>query len=230
MKHPQVFFSTILWQVRLYFFVYNLLRNLPIVKHILMYQSISNAMWWVKLLGICLFRYRLPNLYAHYFFPEFVRPTAENMTYCYATGAEENRRGSRSMLIIDEMFIILVRIKLGLFIQDLAFRFQLHMSTVSGNLTAWVNYLYFLLGTQPIWPPREEINVCMPDQFKQLYPSTQVILDCTKLFVQLYSSYKSNTALTCFITYRAKLLNADWFRQRAFFLNFPSTEGKITRS
>ena len=35
---------------------------------------------------------------------------------------------------------------------------------------------------------------------------------------------------TMFITYRAKLLNADWFRQRAFFLNFPSMEGKITRS
>ena len=33
-----------------------------------------------------------------------------------------------------------------------------------------------------------------------------------------------------FITYRAKLLNADWFRQRAFFLNFPSMEGKITWS
>ena len=32
------------------------------------------------------------------------------------------------------------------------------------------------------------------------------------------------------ITYRAKLLNADWLRQRAFFLNFPSMEGKITRS
>ena len=36
--------------------------------------------------------------------------------------------------------------------------------------------------------------------------------------------------ITPFITYRAKLLNADWFRQRAFFLNFPSMEGKITRS
>ena len=32
------------------------------------------------------------------------------------------------------------------------------------------------------------------------------------------------------ITYRAKLVNADWFRQRAFFLNFPSMEGKITGS
>ena len=33
-----------------------------------------------------------------------------------------------------------------------------------------------------------------------------------------------------FITYRAKMLNADWIRRRAFFLNFPSMEGKITRS
>ena len=37
-------------------------------------------------------------------------------------------------------------------------------------------------------------------------------------------------AVTGVITYRAKLLNADWLRQRAFFLNFPSMEGKITRS
>ena len=39
-----------------------------------------------------------------------------------------------------------------------------------------------------------------------------------------------HSGITTVITYRAKLLNADWFRQRAFFLNFPSMEGKITRS
>ena len=36
-------------------------------------------------------------------------------------------------------------------------------------------------------------------------------------------------AFCYFITYRAKLLDVDWLRQRAFFLNFPSMEGKITR-
>ena len=39
----------------------------------------------------------------------------------------------------------------------------------------------------------------------------------------------TEAAVQQLITYRAKLLNADWFRQRAFFLNFPSMEGKITR-
>lgn len=92
------------------------------------------------------------------------------------------------MQIIDEMFMFLVRIKLGLFVQDLAFRFQLHISTVSRKLKTWVNYLYFLLGTQPIWPSRQEINACMPDEFKELYYSTRVILDCTEVFVQTPSS------------------------------------------
>ena len=113
------------------------------------------------------------------------------------------------MHIIDEMFMFLVRIKLGLFVQDLVFRFELHISTVSRKLTTWVNYLYFLLGIQPIWPSREEIDACMPDELGQLYPATRVILDCTEVFVQtpsslllqsqLYSSYKSNTTLKCLI-------------------------------
>ena len=49
------------------------------------------------------------------FFYEFVKPSAENMVYCYATRAEENRRSTHTMHIIDEMFMFLVRIKLGLF-------------------------------------------------------------------------------------------------------------------
>lgn len=127
------------------------------------------------------------------------------MTYCYASGERGSRPGARSMLLIDEMFMFLVRLKLGLFEQDLAHRFQIHLSTVSRKLNTWSNYLYFLLGTQMIWPTREDVDIHMPDGFKELYPSTRVILDCTEIFVQtpsslllqsqLYSSYKSSTTL-----------------------------------
>jgi len=148
--------------------------------------------------------------YKHFtYFFEFARPSAENMTYCYASGVLENRPSTRAIQLIDELFMFLVRIKLGLFIQDLAFRFHLHISSVSRKLTTWVNYLYFLLGSQPIWPTREQVNVCMPEEFKELYPSTRVILDCTEIFVetpsslllqsQLYSSYKSSTTLKSLI-------------------------------
>lgn len=56
-----------------------------------------------------------------------------------------------------------------------------------------------------IWPSRADVNAKMPQEFKRLYPSTRVILDCTEIFVetpsslllqsQLYSTYKSNTTL-----------------------------------
>lgn len=95
--------------------------------------------------------------------------------------------------------------KLGLFGLDLAQRFGLHVSSVSRKIPTWANFLYFFLGNQPIWPTRECINKLMPDSFKELYPLTRVIIDCTEIYVQtpsslllqsqLYSSYKSNTTL-----------------------------------
>lgn len=102
-------------------------------------------------------------------------------------------------------FLFCVRLKLGLFGLDLAQRFGLHVSSVSRKITTWANFLYFFLGNQPIWLTRECINELMPDSFKELYPLTRVIIDCTEIYVQtpsslllqsqLYSSYKSNTTL-----------------------------------
>ena len=57
-------------------------------------------------------------------FYEFVRPAAETMTYCYASWERESRPGARTMQLIDELFMFLVRLKLGLFEKDLAYRFN----------------------------------------------------------------------------------------------------------
>lgn len=67
------------------------------------------------------------------------------MTNCYASGERESRPCARSMLLIDEMFMFLVRLKLGLFEQDLAHRFQIHLSTVSRKLNTWSNIYTFCL-------------------------------------------------------------------------------------
>lgn len=144
--------------------------------------------------------------YNHFLrFYNLIKPTAERMTYCYASGVLENRPNVRAMQLIDELFMFLVRIKVGLFQQDLAHRFNLHISTVSRKITTWANYLYFFLGSQPIWPSRADVYAKMPGEFKKLYPKTRVILDCTEIFVetpsslllqsQFYSSYKSNTTV-----------------------------------
>lgn len=117
----------------------------------------------------------------------------------------KSRPSTRNMLLIDEMFMFLVRLKLGLFEQDLAHRFNVHRSSVCRKLITWSNFLYFFLSSQSIWPSKDDVNTYMPEGFKKLYPSTRVILDCTEIFVQtptslllqsqLYSTYKSNTTL-----------------------------------
>ena len=78
-----------------------------------------------------------------YFFYDFIKPAAETMTYCYASGILENCPNIRAMHLIDELFMFLVRIKLGLFQQDLAHLFNLRISSVSRKITTWTNYLYF---------------------------------------------------------------------------------------
>ena len=140
--------------------------------------------------------------YAHIqFFFQFVQPSAEMMTYCHASGGRESRPASGNVLLLDEVFMFLVCLKLGLFEQDLAHRFLIHKSSVWRKLISWSNFFIFRL----IWPSRDDVNRHMPEGFKKLYPSTRVILDCTEIFVQtptslllqlqLYSTSKSNTTL-----------------------------------
>ena len=117
------------------------------------------------------------------------------MTYCYASGEREGRLASRDMLLVDELFVFLVHLKLGLFEQDLGHRFMIHRSSFCRILVIWNSFLYLLLGSQMIWPSRADVNGHMPEGFKKLYPSTRVILDCSEMFVQTSTSNPVITAL-----------------------------------
>ena len=108
-----------------------------------------------------------------------------------------------SVALVDQFFMFLCRVRQGFFEQDLALRFNISQSTVSRILITWANYLYFMLGSLPLWSTRSANQEQMPDCFKQTYPNTRVILDATEIRVQTpsskvlnsetYSSYKSHT-------------------------------------
>ena len=115
----------------------------------------------------------------------------------------------RNMLLIDEMFMFFCRLKAGLLEQDLGVRFNCSVATISRKIITWANFLYFTLGSMPIWLSREKIDKHMPDIFKSLYPRTRVIIDCTELKTQApsslvlnsqaYSSYKSSPTVKCLL-------------------------------
>lgn len=115
---------------------------------------------------------------------------------------------TRALPAIDEFFLFMMHLALGLKQKDLAHRFYVHQTTVSRIITTWANFLYFLLGSLRIWLPKETVQAHLPEEFNN-YRDTQVILDCTELRCQtpsslllqseVFSSYKSHCTFKALI-------------------------------
>ena len=73
---------------------------------------------------------------------------------------------------------------MGLFEQDLAYRFGISQSTVSRIINTWINLLFLQFKNIPLWPPRDLVLLTMPKCFKEKYPHTRVIVDATEIFVE----------------------------------------------
>lgn len=74
---------------------------------------------------------------------DYVKPAANCMTsYYYKASDKQTQQVSvgkqRNMLLIDELFMFLC----GLMAQDLAVRFNCHLSTVSRKIITWANFLF----------------------------------------------------------------------------------------
>ncbi|KAG5282192.1 hypothetical protein AALO_G00053230 [Alosa alosa] len=109
--------------------------------------------------------------------------------------------GRQVLQPIDEFFLFLVHLSVGLKERDLGHRFGIHSSTVSRVVSSWTNYLYTFLGSVCIWLSPEEVKANLPAVFSN-FPDTQVIIDCTEFKCQtpsslllqseMYSRYKSH--------------------------------------
>ncbi|XP_065196381.1 uncharacterized protein LOC135827875 [Sycon ciliatum] len=99
----------------------------------------------------------------------------------------------------------MVRLRRGTDIRMLADLYLIDTGTVSRIITTMVNYMHLRLGMIPIWPRPSQVSERLPDVFKDLYPTTFLIIDATELKCevasslpaqsQLYSSYKTHTTL-----------------------------------
>ena len=140
-----------------------------------------------------------------YAFFQYLEPSVKTMVSAYHNPSEDVSSAGRprGMLLIDELFMFLCRLRANFLEQDLAVRFDISPKSVSRKLITWVNFLYFILGSLPIWLSRKHVNNLMPASFKNKYGTTRVIIDCTEIWAQrpssllsnsqLYSSYKSRT-------------------------------------
>lgn len=122
----------------------------------------------------------------------FLKPKAERMMYwtgpAKTVHQERTRASSSSLELIDQLFSVLARMRLGLFTQDIANRVGVSIGTYSKYFTTWICLLHEELKILNPFPSRELVDLTMPAVFKKKYPSVRVILDCTEIFVQRSSS------------------------------------------
>ena len=164
-----------------------------------------------------------PNYDTLMAFWQYIEPNAANLTYYSntrnvseivsnvpfphfnAAGKKFPGKGvgaQRSLQPIDELWLFLTRVRLGLFERDLAFRFNISISTVSDIVITWSNYLFVMLGSLPIWPSKDVIKQHLPKVFEGRFENVRCIIDCTEIKCEkpedlqkqseLYSEYKSH--------------------------------------
>ncbi|XP_078331887.1 uncharacterized protein LOC144625315 [Crassostrea virginica] len=122
----------------------------------------------------------------------YLAPKCSRMTYWrgqgQTTSTDRVRMSSSILSPIDQLFAVLMRLKVGLYIQDIAERFQISCASFSMIFTTWISLLHAELKFLNPFPSKDIINRTMPESFKIKYPSTRVIIDCTELFIQSSSS------------------------------------------
>ena len=89
---------------------------------------------------------------------------------------------ARKLTLEQEFLLVLMRLRLGLLVEDLAFRFCVSAGKVSQIIT-WVIILSKELKSLIIWPSRARIRSTLPDCFKLLYPNMRTIIDCSEIFL-----------------------------------------------
>lgn len=94
---------------------------------------------------------------------------------------------SRKLTFLDEFLLGLMRLKAGLFVQDLANRFGISTSLVSRICITWITLLYHELKDLFPFPTQELVHKNTPKEFAQ-YATTRIISDCTELFIQRSSA------------------------------------------
>ena len=95
----------------------------------------------------------------------------------------------------EELFIVLCRLRQGFPEENLSHLYGITQATISRLIITWVNFMYVRFKDISMWPSREKVNEHMPEQFKEKYPSTRVIIECTEVRCQMPSSLRLNSEL-----------------------------------
>lgn len=118
------------------------------------------------------------------------------------------RPSNRKLRLVDEFLMVLMRLRLGLILNDLEFRFKISASRISRIFNGWINIMEKGLKSTVFLPPLSTLQLKIPNCFRK-FEDTRIILDCTEIFIQTpssldnksqtYSHYKSHNTFKALI-------------------------------
>ena len=138
--------------------------------------------------------YELFQVFFSYVKPEHSLKYWGSTNKHYETSPVKKQGRGRIFNFEEELFLTLTRLRCGFPVEDLAIRFNVSSSTISRILITWLDYLHIHMRALPIWASKKTVQDTMPQCFKDMYPNTRVIIDCTEIFTEMPSSYRSQSA------------------------------------
>ena len=120
------------------------------------------------------------------------------------------RLGCTTLNRFQEFVMVLMKLRLNVPFQDLAYRFELSLSSVSRIFTSWIIAMDLRLSCFIHWPDREQLWKTMPMCFQYTFGrKVTVIIDCFEVFInkptnllaraQTFSSYKHHNTIKVLI-------------------------------
>ncbi|XP_070197777.1 uncharacterized protein [Littorina saxatilis] len=104
-------------------------------------------------------------------------------------------QGNRRVLSPFKMLLItLMRLRLNLPVQHIAYMFGLHRSTVTNTFVETMNVLYERLVGLIHWPDRQSLHDSMPHEFIEAFGrNVAVIIDCFEIFIEKPSNCRARS-------------------------------------
>lgn len=115
-----------------------------------------------------------------------------NYLQTFVDGPNDGSRMKKKLSAEEEFLSVLMRLRLGLLVEDVADRFGVSCSTYSRIFVTWIQVLAVNLKKIFPWPSKELVASHTPAAFKK-YPNTRVIIDCTEFFIQRPTSLHSQS-------------------------------------
>ncbi|XP_056400053.1 uncharacterized protein LOC130294376 isoform X2 [Hyla sarda] len=150
--------------------------------------SIKNESKWVRF-------YTGFDSYAHLM--DFLHFLTADQKLCTGRIRKRTEVGPQSALSLeDQLLLVLTRLRLGLLLQDLAFRFRVSESTVSRYWLNWTELLHARLTQIPILYSARYLKIFEPKRTVQYQGLTCTIMDCTDLFFEVQAKDRAKPAPT----------------------------------